>query len=72
MKHEQFAGTDLDLDREDEESSPNKNCYKIRAFDNAIRHVNKLDHPLRSAGEAITVRNSPSAVSQCNSMLYCS
>lgn len=42
--------------REEEHTSPNRNAYKVRAFDNAIKYLNNLDHPLESAGEALTLK----------------
>jgi DNA polymerase beta len=50
-----FTRIDSNSDREEEEASPEKNVYKVRAFDNAIKVLNKLDHPLQSANEAMTV-----------------
>ncbi|KAJ7741289.1 hypothetical protein B0H16DRAFT_1464484 [Mycena metata] len=42
----------LKSNKEDEEKQPNKNVYKIRAFTSAIRVIDALDRPLRSATEA--------------------
>jgi hypothetical protein len=44
------------LDREEENKSLNRNGYKIRAFDKAIKLISNLDHPIRSVSEAMTVR----------------
>jgi len=59
VEHTRLTRIDVESDREEEEASPNRNGYKVRAFDNAIKLLNKLDHRLRSADEAMTVRPSP-------------
>ncbi|KAF7348273.1 DNA polymerase [Mycena sanguinolenta] len=46
----------LKSNKDEEALRPDKNPYKIRAFTDAIRIIGKLDHPLRSANEAKTLK----------------
>ncbi|KAJ7256795.1 hypothetical protein B0H12DRAFT_483942 [Mycena haematopus] len=46
----------LKSNKDEEALRPNKNPYKIRAFTDAIRVIEKLDQPLRSASEAKTLK----------------
>ncbi|KAJ7022732.1 hypothetical protein C8F04DRAFT_233117 [Mycena alexandri] len=46
----------LKSNKEDEEKRPDKNPYKIRAFTSAIRVIDALDRPLRSATEAKSLK----------------
>ncbi|KAF8214937.1 hypothetical protein K438DRAFT_1659786 [Mycena galopus ATCC 62051] len=46
----------LRSNKEEEAQRPDKNPYKIRAFTDAIRVLGKLDHPIRSASEAKTLK----------------
>jgi hypothetical protein len=43
-------------DKEQEDTSPTRNAFKVRAFQSAIKVINQLDHPLRSVEEAKSVR----------------
>ena len=40
---------------QEEDESPEKNVYKIKAFKTAIKVIQQLDHPLRSIEEAKNV-----------------
>lgn len=40
---------------QEEHESPEKNMYKIKAFNSAIKVIQQLDHPLRSLEEAKNV-----------------
>ncbi|KAJ6508354.1 hypothetical protein C8R45DRAFT_967146 [Mycena sanguinolenta] len=46
----------LKSNKDEEALRPDRNPYKIRAFTDAIRIIGKLDHPLRSANEAKTLK----------------
>lgn len=44
------------LDKVEEESQAERNGYKIRAFANAIKSIQRLDYPVRTATQALEVR----------------
>lgn len=45
------------IDMHEEDESPTRNPYKVRAFMSAIKVLKQLDHPLRSIEEAKNVGN---------------